>query len=85
MVEFLHEVRLASTQSSAVSLQDTIVEIVSLEMADGRLTDPENSTTVSLPVVSSGIREDDVAVLNQGSKYNENKISKFLQQPLFFL
>ena len=68
MVEFLHEVRLASTQSSAVSLQDTIVEIMLIEMADGSLTDPENSTTLSLPVVSSGIRDDDVAVVNQGWK-----------------
>ena len=85
MVEFLHEVRLASTQPSAVSLQDTIVKIMSIEMADGSLTDPENSTSLSLPVVSSGIREDDVAVLNQGSKYNKNKISIFSQQPLFFL
>ena len=68
MVEFLHEVRLASTQSSAASLQETIVEIMLIEMADGSLTDPENSTTLSLPVVSSGIRDDDVAVVNQGWK-----------------
>ena len=64
-VDILHEVTLNSTQPTNVSVVDTIVEIVSIEMENGTLTDPEDSRR-TLPVISSGIREGDVAVPSEG-------------------
>ena len=72
-VDFLHEVTLSSTQPTNVSVVDTIVEIVSIEMENGTLTDPEDSRR-TLPVISSGIREGDVAVPSQGLSQIENLI-----------
>ena len=65
-VDFLHEVTLSSTQPTNVSVVDTIVEIMSIEMENGTLTDPENTTTLTISVVSTGILEEDVVVLSEG-------------------
>ena len=58
-----------STQSNVVVLQITIRGLVSLPMANGRLTDPERTATLPLPVDTNGVRAEDIALSSGAYKY----------------
>ena len=61
-----------STQSNVVVLQITIQGLISLPMANGRLTDPESTATLPLPVDTNGVRAEDIALSSGAKKFSYN-------------